>query len=300
MQLVLVSILMFCVGYVKPGSTRLEYLGCWLDKADRAISTKDGFPKDNFIYVSEGKEVAECEAYAKSFNFTVFAIQYYDECWTSPNASETYNKYGELKEAARCPNGIGEGWENAVYQIRPCDVNCGETMNCIFDAEINEENCVCKDGYVEDGYGPCKKVYCKNDTYTKRGHGDDGDYLDNIESAEACQKECANIQECMAWNWSKYDNKDIKLSAKECEMMSEVGETKHMKNMMSGTWDCKPADASDGCDPECDGKNEECAYDEYDDFPYCDCKDGYEDNGGWNDNDKWERNCTEIPTPVFE
>ena len=90
----------------KKNDCRLKSLGCWTDTADRAISGGFRFNSDN--------PIEDCLIFAKQQGFSVFAVQYNTECFTSADADETYQQYGE---SDKCKNGRGGSWAQDVYQV---------------------------------------------------------------------------------------------------------------------------------------------------------------------------------------
>ena len=43
-----------------------------------------------------------------------FGVQFYGECWSGPEASLTYNRYGPSDS---CWEGVGKDWTNMVYKL---------------------------------------------------------------------------------------------------------------------------------------------------------------------------------------
>jgi len=82
-------------------------VGCFRDESTRAIRTKVG----NF---SPEDVVGKCYEYAREKGYSHFAVQYNKECWTAPDAGETYHKYCST---SGCANGRGGSWKNTVYLI---------------------------------------------------------------------------------------------------------------------------------------------------------------------------------------
>ncbi len=56
----------------------------------------------------------DCKQEAAFRGYTVFGIQNGVECWSGPNAANTYDKYGT---STACTNGLGGPWANDVYRI---------------------------------------------------------------------------------------------------------------------------------------------------------------------------------------
>ena len=89
-------------------TTYYTSLGCWKDKANRAI---DG----GYVRVTDSNPVRACFLRAVSSGSTVFAVQDGNACFAaSPTAGDTYKKHGTTKT---CANGRGGPWANSVYQI---------------------------------------------------------------------------------------------------------------------------------------------------------------------------------------
>ena len=86
-----------------------EYLGCWKDTADRAIS--GGF--EHF----GTRTVENCHDLAATRGNSVFAVQATVHCFTAADAEATYQKYGQSTD---CYNGVGGPWANDVYKIASC------------------------------------------------------------------------------------------------------------------------------------------------------------------------------------
>ena len=90
------------------GQTRLKSLGCWRDTGNRAIS--------GGIRIRNGMgTVANCQAFADTRGWTVFAMQNGNECFTAINAKDTYQKYGKSKKCRS--TGLGGPWAHNVYEI---------------------------------------------------------------------------------------------------------------------------------------------------------------------------------------
>ena len=82
-----------------------ESLGCWRDAEERAIAGGVRLFSSN---------VDDCMWYAVARGWTVFAVQYNEECFTAPDAHETYETYGR---ADNCASGRGGVWANSVYRV---------------------------------------------------------------------------------------------------------------------------------------------------------------------------------------
>ena len=82
-------------------------IGCFVDKSKRAITysgkTFTGTPAE---------KINKCATLASCRGFDTFAVQYGGQCFTGPDAKNTYKKYGE---GFGCHNGLGGTWRNDVY-----------------------------------------------------------------------------------------------------------------------------------------------------------------------------------------
>ena len=91
-------------------------LGCFLDKAERAILSLEGTnPVLDGPYRSRTNTVEKCYKAALSNGYKVFAVQDDGQCMSSATAEETYNQYGESTACAA--SGKGGPMANNVYQI---------------------------------------------------------------------------------------------------------------------------------------------------------------------------------------
>ena len=103
------------------GSCR-QHLGCWGDGLHRAISGGNRLPPTSRYNDPNTDLIGDCQKYALSHGFTVFAVQYQNECYTSADAESTYTKYGEVDN---CKNGRGGFSALDVYNIETC-ITTGE------------------------------------------------------------------------------------------------------------------------------------------------------------------------------
>ena len=74
--------------------------------------------------------IQSCKQEAAFRGYTVFGIQHGIECWSGPNAANTYNKYGP---SDKCNNGLGGAWANDVYRIH--------TGRCMKSEGVKEGRC---------------------------------------------------------------------------------------------------------------------------------------------------------------
>ena len=84
-------------------------LGCWKDTYNRAISGGIRMTTNN------PRPIEDCQKFAASRGYKVFAVQYGRECFTSLDAHQTYKKYG--RSTACSTDGRGGDWAQNVYQI---------------------------------------------------------------------------------------------------------------------------------------------------------------------------------------
>ena len=70
--------------------------------------------RDNIDWYDMTKIVRACAEIVKERGLSVFGIIYYGECWSGPDAENTYNKYGPSED---CWNGVGKGGAYHVYKI---------------------------------------------------------------------------------------------------------------------------------------------------------------------------------------
>ena len=81
------------------------YIGCFKDESTRAMPAK----------LSVGTNLINgCEEQAAFSGYKVYGVQNQGECWSGPNAHNTYYKYGT---SSSCRNGKGGPWTNSVYRV---------------------------------------------------------------------------------------------------------------------------------------------------------------------------------------
>mgnify|MGYP001795407924 CR=1 FL=1 len=64
------------------------------------------------IFLGLVKSPWECYLKTKTKGWPAFGTQYSEECWSSSDADQTYDKYGT---SDLCKNKMGEHWANDVY-----------------------------------------------------------------------------------------------------------------------------------------------------------------------------------------
>ena len=95
-------------------SVEYNSLGCFKDSTPRALPLLLKSFRGNIDWTDMTKIVRACADLAKERGLPVFGIQYYRECWSGPDAENTYNKYGPSRN---CQNGVGEDGTYYVYKI---------------------------------------------------------------------------------------------------------------------------------------------------------------------------------------
>ena len=95
------TIIIICLTFAVPS----RYLGCFGDHPDRAMPVLLS-PRTNLI--------EECHKVAAFQGYKVYGVQNVDECWSGPDAHNTYYKYGE---STSCQSGLGGKWANSVYRV---------------------------------------------------------------------------------------------------------------------------------------------------------------------------------------
>jgi len=91
-------------------------LGCWDDsRSDRAMPIYVRNMRNDIDWKNVHLIVEQCMAEAVAKGYQCIGVQFFGECWSGPNACETYKKYGESK---RCWNGVGQSLTNYVYKVK--------------------------------------------------------------------------------------------------------------------------------------------------------------------------------------
>ena len=96
-----ITIIIICLTLAAPS----RYLGCFEDHPIRAMPVLLS-PRANLI--------EECHKVAAFQGYKVYGVQNLGECWSGPDAHNTYYKYGE---STSCKNGLGGKWANSVYRV---------------------------------------------------------------------------------------------------------------------------------------------------------------------------------------
>lgn len=96
-----------------------EPVGCFKDKTgDRAMS--DNYANFRFFidWHNLNSTIRQCALVARDKGYKYFAVQFYGECWSSPDAAETYNRHGPQKDLKKCQAGVGALFTNYVYRFK--------------------------------------------------------------------------------------------------------------------------------------------------------------------------------------
>lgn len=95
---------------------RIEDMGCYLDTPDRAIPLLEAIgPQLDGSYMQRAAAIRRCANAAHQLKIDVFAVQNGGQCFGGPEASLSYNKYGNSTRCAN--NGRGGPWSNQVFKI---------------------------------------------------------------------------------------------------------------------------------------------------------------------------------------
>jgi len=140
-------------------SCKLEALGCFNDNYQRAMPEQLLNERDRTSKVFGGITIdwknyekyilgfaCRCAKIAASKGYTVIGLQFYGECWSGPNAHESYSKYGKSEECVdgkfrsysnekSCLRYVGRSWTNHVYRIAVpgCAHHNIEPVGCFHD-----------------------------------------------------------------------------------------------------------------------------------------------------------------------
>jgi hypothetical protein len=65
--------------------------------------------------------IEACAQETRIRGYMYFGIQFYGECWSGPQAHQTYSNDGH---STMCINGVGRGFANMVYKLIGDGKNC--------------------------------------------------------------------------------------------------------------------------------------------------------------------------------
>ncbi|XP_035682689.1 uncharacterized protein LOC118420093 [Branchiostoma floridae] len=106
---------MFHTAWVRP-------LGCWTDRASRAIQPLEGTdPLLSDSYQSRQEPLQKCYSVSRDLGYSVFALQNGGWCASTATAQDTYRMYGASSGCQA--DGEGGGYANEVYEIIDEDHN---------------------------------------------------------------------------------------------------------------------------------------------------------------------------------
>lgn len=109
----------FSVVYSFDPLPEYEPVGCFKDKkGDRAMS--DNYANFRFFidWHNLNSTIRQCALVARDKGYKYFAVQFYGECWSSPDAAETYNRHHPQKDLKKCRSGVGAPFTNYVYRFK--------------------------------------------------------------------------------------------------------------------------------------------------------------------------------------
>jgi len=115
------------------------HVGCYKDHSNRAIS-------GGFVRYDTSVVLRKCLEKAKQNGNEYFAVQYNVECFTSPDAGDTYDKYGRT---TGCKLGRGGSWMMDVYRIPDIASRLGN-INSNYENRWNEEVKTCTGGCEQE------------------------------------------------------------------------------------------------------------------------------------------------------
>ena len=103
----------FCIILFSP--VEYDSLGCFKDGTPRALpELLENFRK-NIDWTNMAKTVQACAEAALERGLQTFGLQFYGECWSGVNGSNTYHMYGPSKN---CWSGVGKEGSYYVYKIK--------------------------------------------------------------------------------------------------------------------------------------------------------------------------------------
>ncbi|XP_020894702.1 uncharacterized protein LOC110233724 [Exaiptasia diaphana] len=117
-MIVRLILLVSCGLLVLSQESQYEPVGCFVDKGEaRALPMLVANFRGNIDWNDLTKVVKMCAAAVKAKGYDVFAIQFYGECWSGPDAGLTYDEYGPSPDG--CVNStVGADYTNFVYRFQ--------------------------------------------------------------------------------------------------------------------------------------------------------------------------------------
>ena len=103
----------FCMILFSP--VEYDSLGCFKDGTPRALPELLESFRKNIDWTNMAKTVQACAEVAHERGLQTFGLQFYGECWSGVNGSDTYHMYGPSKN---CWRGVGKEGSYYVYKIK--------------------------------------------------------------------------------------------------------------------------------------------------------------------------------------
>ncbi|KAK3728015.1 hypothetical protein QZH41_010949, partial [Actinostola sp. cb2023] len=95
-------------------NVKYEPVGCYDDGGSRPLPVLLANLRRFIKWADLNRTIDACARIASIKGYTYFAVQFYGECWSGPNAESTYDDKGPSKH---CVVGVGKAWTNFVYRI---------------------------------------------------------------------------------------------------------------------------------------------------------------------------------------
>ncbi|KAL9987366.1 hypothetical protein ACROYT_G001660 [Oculina patagonica] len=92
-----------------------DSLGCFRDDTPRSLPLLLKSFRGNIDWNNMAKVVQACADITHERGLVTFGIQFYGECWSGVNASETYDMHGPSKN---CWSGVGKEGSYYVYKLK--------------------------------------------------------------------------------------------------------------------------------------------------------------------------------------
>ena len=96
-----------------------EPVGCFKDnEKDRALPDFYASFRLFIDWHNMNATIRKCALVARDIGYEYFAVQFYGECWSSRDATLTYDKYGVETNPIKCWGNVGGASTNYVYRFR--------------------------------------------------------------------------------------------------------------------------------------------------------------------------------------
>ncbi|CAH3174133.1 unnamed protein product [Porites evermanni] len=96
---------------------KFEAVGCYKDSSSRALPTLYANFRPFIDWYNMDATIRQCALVARDMGYKYFAVQFYGECWSSWDASENYDKYGNQTKTTYCWANVGGPMTNYVYRF---------------------------------------------------------------------------------------------------------------------------------------------------------------------------------------